>query len=96
MPASSVNPDDDRVILTLGWGVHVESAALVLRFGVRKITMDLWLSGSDGGSDEQENGKRFHGSLRVSGKKLAGVVLHFPISFAFFSKNSSQPSVRRI
>src|SRR5207244_2268372 len=61
MPTSSVNPNDNGMILAFGWGVDIEGLLFVLRLAVGQTKLDLRL-GSDGrGSDEQQGCKRFHG-----------------------------------
>src|SRR5579875_249127 len=63
MPTDAVNPDGDRTSLTFGWCFHVESAALVLRPGIGKITVDLRLGSQERGGRE-EHGEENNGTHR--------------------------------
>jgi hypothetical protein len=59
-----MNPNDDRVVLALGWSINVERLPLGLRHGVGKVTVDLGFGGEEwGGEEKEDEGGVFHGEV---------------------------------
>jgi hypothetical protein len=49
-----MKPHDDRMIRALGRNVDIERLALVLRLGVRQVTVNLRLGGDGRGTEKQD------------------------------------------
>src|SRR5262249_21712817 len=77
LPATPMNPDDDRMVLALGGCIHVEHLPLILRLGVGNITVGLRLrSGKLGGQKQhKERNGVTHGSLQRVGLVLITLIL---------------------